>query len=548
MKVEFSDLTIKNIDKIELSLTSKRMLKADVLDRNGKNLFGKSISMTDLNRLLNAIYSLNNTKTIDSLISSGVIHMNKEVMTEYTWDDNSFSKVRVLNEEKVANLNIDTIDYLDVSLKGDSINTVVMFLDGSYVKLEDTKSINALLNLFYTKGKTLPELMSAKKLSISPNVFKDYELIDNKYFSMRKIDEVDTIKNLEFDVNSEGNTICRVIYKDGTVKPITEISEMTNMINSLRAKYSKSLSELIAAGLIVCTDDFNNIYELAPNDKFVLKTRRVVDSEPVAHEDEPVAHEEEPITNDGSIIVDGEPVLSDEEKEEKKKRRKRAIIITGASLATIASLIAWYVLDRNSGLTDNREYNPDPNKQNEENVLPTTDPQYTHNLGTDEEIINGLRQDTGTVYEDRYAQEESVLGNSLDLEIQGMQSQLETIDSLVLRNELVLFENFVVADDYDAVYNVNCMRNNVLNGTCDALEFVNVLNDYISGKDNFVNGNFIEPFDSLKPYAKYIVVRITQGVMQMHSDFFQSIGYDFSKYDQIGSDLYATLTENRLIY
>lgn len=269
------------------------------------------------------------------------------------------------------------------------------------------------------------------------------------------------------------------------------------------------------------------------------------------------SEEDKKVTEEKTKIVDKTEEKKDSEEEKKsnkwliklKKVYRKPIawvstVVLVGGIAAVASTLKNHSND-NADANNYPTYRVDIDNNGQQYSYNTSDDVYRADVDN-----NGYYDgsyDTNQSYYNNYGRYAD-LGSSVDYD--DIVTQLDTIDNSVMRREQLQYENLVVPDDYDAIYSIRNMRDNVLNGTCSQKDFMDTLVQYVFEDGNYVNGNFIEKYQSLKPFAKYIVIRISQGALQWDTNYvrYGSMRYDFNNlasiYDSFGSDLYTILTQN----
>ncbi len=391
-----------------------------------------------------------------------------------------------------------------VDLQGQTLKGYVELPTKEVLKLESMNEINSVLQEIYDKENvTIADLIGDKRLIIvSAKVFEKYNITDNKLFYRIKKED-----KLSLEETGE---------KEETIVPesLTPLDDKTH----------------------IETDDDEKL------DSLDVKEEK----------------EEDEAVDDGSIEVKPSTSDSKELKEEKVTKKKgiklrkvcvrvlaglTGIVLTGMGINYIINYMHKKSNNGSDDYANDHNYQIDINDDGNE---------YSYNLPSDESII--IDEEQGVYIENpqedvNYSPFEFVdynygsLGSSLDYE--DMATQLDVIDNYAIRNEQFQFENLVIADDYDAIYAINNMRNDVLNGSCDNKTFMDTIVRYVFENNNYINGSFIESYNSLHPYAQYIVTRISQGMLQTCYDY---NNYDvqtlIDTYNTIGSELYTSLTAN----
>ena len=494
--------SLKNvsIDKVEIDVKPDGTLigKVKYSDGTEKNLNGKD----DVNAVVTQL-GVDESKTLPELITAGKVVVSALANTKYevNADNKSFSLISI------------SIDKVEINVKSDgTLVGKVKYSDGTEKDINGKDDVNAVVTqLGVDESKTLPELITAGKVVVSVLANTKYEVsADNKSFALKTA----TVDKVEIDVKLGGTLVGKIKYSDGTEKNINGKDDVNAVVTQLGVDESKTLPELITAGKVVVSQAVNNKYKVAADNKsFSLKSfgsrlknrikLRTVVKKPLA-------------------------LLT-------------AVVIAGVGIGEIANLLRKKSSDSSdSGKVYVVDINEDGNLY-----------QSTYNLNNPNErvivsYIDGTEDMNNTPVNENVLREYDYqqLGSNID---EDMATQLDVIDRAAVYEDIPFqFENLVVANDYDAIYALNCIRNSALNGGINNYTFIDTLVRYMFENDNYVNGSFIESYNSLHPYAQYIVVRMSQGALEKCRDY-NSNGYDHDRlvnnYDVYGSDLYEILTQ-----
>ncbi len=494
--------SLKNvsIDKVEIDVKPDGTLigKVKYSDGTEKNLNGKD----DVNAVVTQL-GVDESKTLPELITAGKVVVSALANTKYevNADNKSFSLISI------------SIDKVEINVKSDgTLVGKVKYSDGTEKDINGKDDVNAVVTqLGVDESKTLPELITAGKVVVSALANTKYEVsADNKSFALKTA----TVDKVEIDVKLGGTLVGKIKYSDGTEKNINGKDDVNAVVTQLGVDESKTLPELITAGKVVVSQAVNNKYKVAADNKsFALKSfgnrlknrikLRTVVKKPLA-------------------------LLT-------------AVVIAGVGIGEIANLLRKKSSDSSdSGKVYVVDINEDGNLY-----------QSTYNLNNPNErvivsYIDGTEDMNNTPVNENVLREYDYqqLGSNID---EDMATQLDVIDRAAVYEDIPFqFENLVVANDYDAIYALNCIRNSALNGGINNYTFIDTLVRYMFENDNYVNGSFIESYNSLHPYAQYIVVRMSQGALEKCRDY-NSNGYDHDRlvnnYDVYGSDLYEILTQ-----
>lgn len=357
--------------------------------------------------------------------------------------------------------------------------------------------------------------------------------------------------------------VCIISYSDGDVIKLSGVESINTVLRNIYDKEGIKFRDLINSGrLTIDNGKIWDYYDLDENNYFVKmsEVKKTVTEAPVKPEKEEkiiessVEPETKPETTvaetkeeaDGSITpVVEEPGKTETKTEPEKKKgiklrkvfKKAAawgaiLVLTGLGALGVSKDLGNIFSGKNSS---GGTYN---NENDEDGKSYTT----TFTSNDDDLIQRSLsNQQNNNVYYNPYES----LGSCLDEDIE---IQLSTIDQeAVFEERPFQFENLVVSNDYDAIYALNSVRNKALNGSCSYYTYLDTLVRYMFKNDNYVNGSFIESYNSLNPYAQYIVVRMSQGALDRCRDY-NANGYDFNKlvdnYNNYGCDLFVRLTQN----
>ena len=338
----------------------------------------------------------------------------------------------------------------------------------------------------------------------------------------------------------KGDLIAIKYFTDGRKEYFHGDIEVNEMLNNLYASEGKNLFELIANDTIVINKRVWTKYELLGNKSIIRRTvdekktvTRTKSEKPVVNKEEEVkpsvsptpadttethveptpevSEEHEEIkdisTPDGAIDV----VVSDptSEREERVKPRKGIKNLKRVSIAALAVVVGGYILVNGyNHLFKQHEDNKDNNDNHNDNhryeetieypsVEPTVEP---YNNGS---VVN---------YDD-------------------METQIDIINEACFNFQPCSLENLVVDSDREAIYTINNMRNKVLNNSCDADTFLNNIVNYIFENGTIFDGNVIKGYDSLTPYAQYIVLVASQSILQIDTNYEHTTTYSNYNFD-----------------
>ena len=324
---------------------------------------------------------------------------------------------------------------------------------------------------------------------------------------------------------------------DGETKtiPIDKVDNVNAILSIIYDKEDKNLSELIDEHRVFVTPKVANYYGIV-DDKFFSKiavdTKQSEKSEkkPTKKGQPKPEPEKKP---ESEKKPEPEKASSDDDDEEKKggiKFRNFAIKV-GAGLL-IGTLLILGVREickqimKNSGKSDTKNYHVDINDDGEE---------YSYNM-TDEEAL--MEAKNAPVELNDY----KALGSIVEYD--DMNTQLAVIDDLTFRDELFEFQNLVVDDDKDAIGILNGLRNQIFEGTLSKEDFMRIIVDYVFNNNRHICGKFIEEYNNLHPFGQYIVIRMSQGILQDcrgYNDGMYNFNTLVTLYDVYGDEAYRKL-------
>ena len=429
---------------------------------------------------------------------------------------------------KTAKIKIDT--------QGSDLKAFIEFPDKDVIKLDNVDSINTVLrNIYEKEGVSLANLLNAGRVIIrSTRVWDKYNVTGNGYFC-KIVKDVDK----------------KVIKDDSTKTEPTKVEP----VKTEPVKTEPAKSEPVKTEPVKTEPAKTEPVKAEP-----VKTEPVK-TEPVKAE--PV--KAEPKKSNGTVTrTKGD---SSNAKVTKGKTRILLRDVNRNSLVWFSLLVLTTI-----GITGTihiikhrKSNNSNPSNNNNEyrQEISNDDKQYTANLPSDEELINNR-----SVYEEVFHPEENAsnqeyvdygyqenqgryayLGSCV--EDKDMRMQLDEIDNSVYQQRQFQYENYVVADDFDAIYAISNLRNAVLNHICSPKEFLDQVVEYIFEDGYYVNSSFIEKYESLNPLAKFIVIRMTQGVMQWDTNYTKYVNgelYNFDKFaeefDIKGDAVFNVLMQN----
>ena len=286
MSNEINDTIILAISKIEVSLTNRKTLKADIYDVDGKSLFPKSLSMKELNMILDAIYAKGTVEDLFELIYSGKVLIDDAVHNEYSYNNKHFEKRKTLTIERVTSIDVESVERIlvDVTSDGDVIGEI-SFKNKDALKIKDINTLNALLDLMYEKTSlSIFDLISLRKLNITPEFFGSYILADeNKHFSKNvhveekgdKPEKPDPGEykrvNLFVKIDDDGVIVCSYELLNGKEYKVYGVSGINELLEELYNERHLTLSEMVESGLVTIDPSVYTKYDVVKNIKLIMK-------------------------------------------------------------------------------------------------------------------------------------------------------------------------------------------------------------------------------------------------------------------------------------
>lgn len=474
------DALISAIDKINVYLNNKGVLRAELLDSSSNYLpSGKGIPLTDLNKILDAIYA-KYPSTLETLFKSHVIEItDSNVNREYICDLLHFSKVKTITKDKADKLDVINIEKGELFLDTNKNIALSVKTNTSKVVIKDMDAINGILDRLYAIGYSgIMQLTTSGKIVVDAKILSEYEFKDNKHLSkLIVVNDVDKITKVELNVKDDGTIDGKIKYNDNTESALTDLAKVNETIGKISQAKGKNLTELMSEGIVVCTSQFKKKYEIKDSKEYVERTKK-------------------------------KPVIN------LKTVKGRVILGLGsvAFLGGLAALIIALVNGSKGGKTNINNNNDTPRSKYDIDV--NIDGQNTTFTLTDEDVMR-LSQDSYYLDQNDYYEPEyrySHIGSII--EDRDIDTQLDRIDDIALRREFFMFETAVVAEDYDIVKIISDMRNQVMNGSLEPKLFLDCVCPYIFEGKTSINGQSVKPFYELLPFGKYTINRMVEGVLQ----------------------------------
>ena len=259
--------------------------------------------------------------------------------------------------------------------------------------------------------------------------------------------------------------------------------------------------------------------------------------DPVPTEDipvvEPVVTADVPVHSDGAVdpvitaatettpVVAAAPVAeTSPSKETKKRKRIKNLKTFGITTLALAGAIAVIAGGLNSAVKNNTGKDVTEGTKVVVNVDGT---EYDARVyATQEPVV--YQEDTIIVHEDdSYFMPEATpvpeydeaysFGSSISALEEDMASQAQAVNDICFRYERCTLEQLVTESDFDAIYTINSLRNDVVSNRCSGEVFMNNIVNYIFESGNNFNGRVIKTYDSLSPFAQYIVLVAGQSIL-----------------------------------
>ena len=327
-----------------------------------------------------------------------------------------------------------------------------------------------------------------------------------------------------------------IVYKDGKKDSAIGEEVLNEKLKYIYDSTSKNLLELISDGVIVIKRNVWDNYTLKDN-KFLVKLDKVVTkpgskpagdkpkdgttgSKPAGDKPKDGTTGSKPAGDkpkDDAIGADGAYDVSSTASDSKKKGKHRITLrkITPYAATLLAVGSVAYML---SGGIGNVATNNNMSYQGQKPLVVTSAEPHietTYNMN-DEEVVHNYQaedisfevrlDDPSTTY--RYADSGSAV------KYDDMKTQIQTINDVCIGYQPCTLEELVVQSDYNAIAVINNMRNRVLTGSCDANTYLNNIVNYIFEGGNIFDGSVIKTYDSLSPFAQYIVLVSSETILQ----------------------------------
>lgn len=312
-------------------------------------------------------------------------------------------------------------------------------------------------------------------------------------------------------------------------------SEISKKLEKICKQESKSLTELLSDGTVNIAKKVWTKYTLVDNSRIVKKAatveKTITTSGPTTvkktspTKSSVAKSEDKTITKseDGAYAVEDEEEKKEKDplsKYEKRRRRIKRLKIAAVAAAVILSGVAIHGCMKDA-LKNSNKSSKNNNDTRTEQSVDDTSIETTYDM-SDEDVISNSYDD-GSMYtvsgndsmtvgysdSTRY----SDYGSNVDND--NMVNQLQTINDLCFSYQQCTLENLVVPNDYEVIRTINGMRNRVLAGTCTPEAFMNNVIDYVFENGMSFDGKVIRNYDSISPYAQYIVLTSSQSILQL---------------------------------
>ena len=377
----------------------------------------------------------------------------------------------------------------------------------------------------------------------------------------------------------------KVIYKDmkGTSNAIG-IDKVNECLHELSVRKGMTLTELMEAKLVSFDDNVASKYRF--ND-FEISRKKFDRAERNKNINKDVVFDkEEPEKEVKTIVVekesDGAVDITSDVKTEKADNSEirvknlkirnwkvlKPVLIAGATIATIAVIASAIKNNDNvyyfdDGVDNNDDYTHA--NQMDDGSVPTT-----YNTSSQEEIERVFPVENYEYGILNYSDYDHLYGED-------MGNQLDDINAICYENIYDIFQfinggnlveppmlchlqELVPEEDQAAVRTIAAARNNMVNNAYSMQDRSLTRNDidnllaqyinYIYEGGTMFNGEYIKSFDSLSPYAKYVVAVMGQSTLQLRPDYQYTTNYeeyDFdnlvNRYDDIVYYNYGVLTD-----
>ena len=330
-----------------------------------------------------------------------------------------------------------------------------------------------------------------------------------------------------------------IVYKDGRKDSAIGEEVLNEKLKYIYEHDSKTLLQLISEGAVVIKRNVWDSYTLKDNkyfvklDKVVTKTTagkpkttadkpKTTADKPKTTADKPKTDADKPktdtVSSDGAVDVTSESRDIDSSEVKVSKTGKYRVKLTkitpyAAGLLAIGGIV--YMLS--GGISNVAKNNNLVTPEDRQVVVSTIEPniETTYNMNY-EELITGYEEpvdsfevrmdDPGTTYQ--------YTGVGSAVKYDDMETQIQTINDVCIGYQPCTLEELVVESDYNSIAVINNMRNRVLTGSCDANTYLNNIVNYIFEGGNIFDGTVIKTFDSLSPFAQYVVLVSSETILQ----------------------------------
>ena len=431
---------------------------------------------------------------------------------------------------------------IDLYLSGKKLTAMLHRNSGDREILIGESKINSFLeSLYLIEGKSFGELVSSGLIVIKDDIWKEVELKDNRKFVKKTI-----AKPVPTPVPTPKNDAAELTNFDEIVKELIKLNPTANIVPT----------PVTTAGLYEITSDLPGDKLVLPkgfeyNDKNGITNKHhtkngsyiVINVKQLVKENSPEAQPEKPINHAQQTNSDGsvDPIIEDEKNSASKP--KKGIKNFKAKLIKSASIIGALVIGGyaiyggiNNAIKNNTTNTNDGEKLTYEIDGSTVDSSYTepetvispeafqaqdnNNYADEDYFTDGQNHD---VYyepisdEERFTQPYADYGSNITFD--DMETQIQEINNICFSHEPCYLENLVVEDDFGTMMVVNGYRNDVLSKRKSAYDYMNEIVNYVFENGTEFNGYNIKSFESLSPFAKYIVLVSGQSMLQFTPNY-----------------------------
>ena len=309
-----------------------------------------------------------------------------------------------------------------------------------------------------------------------------------------------------------------VIVNDALIDKLDNANEINRVLETIYLRENTNLLELIKdKRVVISSSKVWDKYQVTANKYFTTLVKEGEKTPPVKEDNPPKKDEDDDDTKDSPKRV-------------KLRSVGTKILLWSTFGVMVYAGIAAIINHVNKNST--RNYVPPTNDDEDQYRVTINDNGniYTYNMKEDDLVQEAYKPEAykeEKTNDDSNTYDYTSYGSSIGYE--ELNVQLDSIDRCTIHNvdKLYQFEILVVNDDVNAVKAFSDMRNDVINGVCSPEDFCDTMIKYIFENGSYINGNFVERYHSTHPYAQYIFVRGTQGILGKCHDYNRN-GYDFN--------------------